>query len=56
MNIGFYPNPEDVLGWHGWIEDKKRNWIVFFRPGEFRIWAEREKGGGVIGDPTILNF
>lgn len=29
IKIGTYPNPEEIMGWWGWIEDEAQTWILF---------------------------
>lgn len=37
-------------GWKGWVEDKSKSWILFFKEnGEALFYPQRDEEGGVVG-------
>lgn len=57
VKIGEYANQDDGGGTLGWIEPACDNpqWILWFTPkGDGLLYTERDKNGGIIGDPIRI--
>lgn len=57
---GTYPDPNEVGGWLGWIEDPEETWIAFVNVDALTLlWTERvmdgPERGGCIGDPIQIS-
>ena len=55
IKYGYYPKGRKWKGWDGWFEIGPQI-IAYFAADRIQIYTERDKDGGVIGDPIVIDI